>query len=182
MYIQLCACCMNSLHGTAGCYSKFLWDLLSPAHVISHSSFRLTYCTPLPAVIYPSLLSWHMTSMWLYLNLWNATLSWRSNESPFSLSHLVITFLDKNCNNYFYRLKLCRPYLNIFKYIIVPNIKFGVESCSSRMELGVLIPSDIQLCLRGLLHVQTFWSHSRFSIKPKSRAKHPFSLPFIFLE
>ncbi|XP_037542787.1 olfactory receptor 11H6-like [Nematolebias whitei] len=37
MYIMLCAFCMNSLYGTAGFYPKFLWDLLSPVHVISYS-------------------------------------------------------------------------------------------------------------------------------------------------
>ncbi|XP_047225656.1 olfactory receptor 1D2-like [Girardinichthys multiradiatus] len=37
MYILLCAFCINALFGTAGFYPKFLWDLLSPVHVISYS-------------------------------------------------------------------------------------------------------------------------------------------------
>ncbi|XP_041807031.1 olfactory receptor 142-like [Chelmon rostratus] len=37
MYILLCTFCVNELYGTAGFYPKFLWDLLSPAHVISYS-------------------------------------------------------------------------------------------------------------------------------------------------
>ncbi|KAM4560759.1 olfactory receptor 11H6-like [Fundulus diaphanus] len=37
MYILLCAFCINALYGTAGFYPKFLWDLLSPVHVISYS-------------------------------------------------------------------------------------------------------------------------------------------------
>ena len=37
MYILLCTFCMNGLYGTAGFYPKFLWDLLSPIHVISYS-------------------------------------------------------------------------------------------------------------------------------------------------
>ncbi|XP_073330327.1 olfactory receptor 4B13-like [Pagrus major] len=37
MYILLCTFCMNGLFGTAGFYPKFLWDLLSPVHVISYS-------------------------------------------------------------------------------------------------------------------------------------------------
>ncbi|XP_030285358.1 olfactory receptor 142-like [Sparus aurata] len=37
MYILVCSCCMNALYGTAGFYPKFLWDLLSPVHVISYS-------------------------------------------------------------------------------------------------------------------------------------------------
>ncbi|XP_076603577.1 olfactory receptor 52D1-like [Chaetodon auriga] len=37
MYILLCTFCMNGLYGTTGFYPKFLWDLLSPAHVISYS-------------------------------------------------------------------------------------------------------------------------------------------------
>ncbi|XP_036966019.1 olfactory receptor 142-like [Acanthopagrus latus] len=37
MYIFLCTFCMNGLYGTAGFHPKFLWDLLSPVHVISYS-------------------------------------------------------------------------------------------------------------------------------------------------
>uniref|UniRef100_A0A3P8SGP5 G-protein coupled receptors family 1 profile domain-containing protein n=1 Tax=Amphiprion percula TaxID=161767 RepID=A0A3P8SGP5_AMPPE len=37
MYILLCAFFMNGLYGTTGFYPKFLWDLLSPVHVISYS-------------------------------------------------------------------------------------------------------------------------------------------------
>ena len=37
MYILLCAFCMNGLYGTTGILPKFLWDLLSPVHVISYS-------------------------------------------------------------------------------------------------------------------------------------------------
>ncbi|XP_036965942.1 olfactory receptor 1D2-like [Acanthopagrus latus] len=37
MYILLCTFFMNSLYGTIGFYPKFLWDLLSPVHVISYS-------------------------------------------------------------------------------------------------------------------------------------------------
>ncbi|KAM4731175.1 olfactory receptor 11H4-like [Anableps anableps] len=41
MYILLCAFCMNSLYGTASFYPKFLWDLLSPVHMISFSGCLL---------------------------------------------------------------------------------------------------------------------------------------------
>ncbi|XP_027132737.1 putative olfactory receptor 13C6, partial [Larimichthys crocea] len=37
MYILLCTLCINGLYGTTGLYPKFLWDLLSPVHVISYS-------------------------------------------------------------------------------------------------------------------------------------------------
>ncbi|XP_034064683.1 olfactory receptor 142-like [Gymnodraco acuticeps] len=37
MYILLCTFCMNGIYGTTGFYPKFLWDLLSPVHVISYS-------------------------------------------------------------------------------------------------------------------------------------------------
>uniref|UniRef100_A0A3Q3GVD2 Olfactory receptor 52D1-like n=2 Tax=Labrus bergylta TaxID=56723 RepID=A0A3Q3GVD2_9LABR len=37
MYILLCIFCMNGLYGSSGFYPKFLWDLLSPVHVISYS-------------------------------------------------------------------------------------------------------------------------------------------------
>ncbi|XP_069009741.1 olfactory receptor 52D1-like [Embiotoca jacksoni] len=37
MYILLCAFCMNGLYGTTGFYPKFLWDLLSPVHMISYT-------------------------------------------------------------------------------------------------------------------------------------------------
>ncbi|XP_011488307.1 olfactory receptor 142 [Oryzias latipes] len=36
MYILLCAFCINGLYGTTGFYPKFLWDLLSPVHMISY--------------------------------------------------------------------------------------------------------------------------------------------------
>ncbi len=37
MYFLLCTFCMNTLYGTTGFFPKFLWDLLSPVHVISYS-------------------------------------------------------------------------------------------------------------------------------------------------
>ncbi|XP_067458716.1 olfactory receptor 4B13-like [Thunnus thynnus] len=37
MYVLLCTFCMNGLYGTTGFYPKFLWDLLSPVHVISYA-------------------------------------------------------------------------------------------------------------------------------------------------
>ncbi|KAM7380808.1 hypothetical protein PAMP_004081 [Pampus punctatissimus] len=37
MYVLLCTFCLNGLYGTTGFYPKFLWDLLSPVHVISYS-------------------------------------------------------------------------------------------------------------------------------------------------
>ncbi|XP_073329155.1 olfactory receptor 4B13-like [Pagrus major] len=37
MYILVCTFCMNALYGTTGFYPKFLWDLLSPVHVMSYS-------------------------------------------------------------------------------------------------------------------------------------------------
>ncbi|XP_035459834.2 olfactory receptor 11H6-like [Scophthalmus maximus] len=37
MYILLCTFCINGLYGTTGFFPKFLWDLLSPVHVISYS-------------------------------------------------------------------------------------------------------------------------------------------------
>uniref|UniRef100_A0A8P4K7H8 G-protein coupled receptors family 1 profile domain-containing protein n=1 Tax=Dicentrarchus labrax TaxID=13489 RepID=A0A8P4K7H8_DICLA len=41
MYILLCTFCVNGLYGTTGFYPKFLWDLLSPVHVISYSGCLL---------------------------------------------------------------------------------------------------------------------------------------------
>ncbi|XP_062258127.1 LOW QUALITY PROTEIN: olfactory receptor 13F1-like [Platichthys flesus] len=37
MYILLCAFCMNGVYGSTGFFLRFLWDLLSPVHVISYS-------------------------------------------------------------------------------------------------------------------------------------------------
>ncbi|KAM7407765.1 hypothetical protein PAMA_003495 [Pampus argenteus] len=37
MYVLLCTFCMNGLYGSTGFYPKFLWDLLSPVHVISYA-------------------------------------------------------------------------------------------------------------------------------------------------
>ncbi|KAM9347652.1 olfactory receptor 11H6-like [Symphorus nematophorus] len=41
MYILLCTFCINAVYGTTGFYPKFLWDLLSPVHVISYSGCLL---------------------------------------------------------------------------------------------------------------------------------------------
>ncbi|XP_041663067.1 olfactory receptor 52D1-like [Cheilinus undulatus] len=41
MYILLCTFCINGLYGSSGFYPKFLWDLLSPVHVISYSGCLL---------------------------------------------------------------------------------------------------------------------------------------------
>uniref|UniRef100_A0A4W6DJN2 G-protein coupled receptors family 1 profile domain-containing protein n=1 Tax=Lates calcarifer TaxID=8187 RepID=A0A4W6DJN2_LATCA len=41
MYIFLCNLCINGLYGTAGFYPKFLSDLLSSTHVISHAGCLL---------------------------------------------------------------------------------------------------------------------------------------------
>ncbi|KAM7407675.1 hypothetical protein PAMA_003421 [Pampus argenteus] len=41
MYIFLCNLCINGLYGTAGFYPKFLMDLLSATHVISHAGCLL---------------------------------------------------------------------------------------------------------------------------------------------
>ncbi|KAM6978204.1 olfactory receptor 52D1-like [Tautogolabrus adspersus] len=49
MYILLCTFCINGLYGSSGFYPKFLWDLLSPVHVISYSG-----CLIQALVIYSS--------------------------------------------------------------------------------------------------------------------------------
>ncbi|XP_056144896.1 olfactory receptor 51E1-like [Lampris incognitus] len=41
MYILLCSFCINGLYGATGFYPKFLWDLLSPLHVISYAGCLL---------------------------------------------------------------------------------------------------------------------------------------------
>ncbi|XP_072547173.1 olfactory receptor 6N1-like [Salminus brasiliensis] len=52
MYIFLCNLCINALYGTAGFYPKFMYDLLSPFHVISYAG-----CMIQIFVIYSSALS-----------------------------------------------------------------------------------------------------------------------------
>lgn len=51
MYIFLCNLCINTLYGTSGFYPKFMYDLLSPFHVISYAG-----CPTQVFVIYSSAL------------------------------------------------------------------------------------------------------------------------------
>ncbi|XP_072547860.1 olfactory receptor 52K1-like [Salminus brasiliensis] len=51
MYIFLCNLCINALYGTAAFYPKFMFDLLSPLHVISYAG-----CMIQIFVIYSSVL------------------------------------------------------------------------------------------------------------------------------
>ncbi|KAM4731302.1 olfactory receptor 11H6-like [Anableps anableps] len=116
MYILLCAFCMNSLYGTAGFYPKFLWDLLSPVHVISYSgcllqaqvlySFACSDLSILALMAYDRYLAicrplkYHsVMSKQRVITL--VCLAW---TMPFCIM-AVNTILT-------YRLKLCNPYIN----------------------------------------------------------------------
>ncbi|XP_015245068.1 PREDICTED: olfactory receptor 2A12-like [Cyprinodon variegatus] len=116
MYILLCAFCFNALYGTTGFYPKFLWDLLSPVHIISYSgclfqtqvfySFAfsdfsilafmaydryLAICHPLD---YHSIMSMKRV-IWMTCSLW------------------LTSFFIIGVNSLLtFRLKLCSPYIN----------------------------------------------------------------------
>ncbi|XP_047227365.1 olfactory receptor 10G9-like [Girardinichthys multiradiatus] len=116
MYILLCAFCMNSLFGTVGFYPKFLWDLLSPVHVISYSgcllqaqvlySFACSDLSILALMAYDRYLAicrpleYHSV-MPKQRVITLVSLAWLI---PFSFI-AVNTFLT-------FRLKLCSPHLN----------------------------------------------------------------------
>ncbi|XP_062420900.1 olfactory receptor 4B13-like [Pungitius pungitius] len=118
MYILLCTLCINGLYGTTGFYPKFLWDLLSPVHVISYSgcffqgfvilSFvcsdlsilavmsydrYVAICRPL---VYHSVMSKKRLLMLVY-NSW---------LTPFCVAgtNMILTFKINLCNTYIARL------------------------------------------------------------------------------
>ncbi|XP_030284946.1 olfactory receptor 142-like [Sparus aurata] len=135
MYILLCTFCINSLYGTAGFYPKFLWDLLSPVHVISYSgclvqaqvmySFACTDLSILSVMAYDRYLAicrplQYHSVMSKQRIIVLACLSW---ITPFCVMGINV-FLTS-------RLKLCRPYIaRLFcvNWIIVKLACFPAET------------------------------------------------------
>ncbi|KAM4731301.1 olfactory receptor 11H6-like [Anableps anableps] len=116
MYILLCAFCMNSLYGTAGFYPKFLWDLLSPVHVISYSG-----CLLQAQVLYSfacgdlSILALMAYDRYLAICRPLEYHSVMSKQRVITLVCLAWTmpFCIMAVNTILtYRLKLCSPYIN----------------------------------------------------------------------
>ncbi|XP_073329316.1 olfactory receptor 4B13-like [Pagrus major] len=135
MYILLCTICMNGLYGTTGFYPKFLWDLLSPVHVISYSG-----CLVQALVMYSfacaelSILSVMAYDRYVAIC---RPLEYHSVMSKQRLIMLVcfswITPFCINASNIFLtsRLKLCSQYLGRFfcvNWIIVKLACFPAQT------------------------------------------------------
>ncbi|KAM4731299.1 olfactory receptor 11H6-like [Anableps anableps] len=160
MYILLCAFCMNSLYGTAGFYPKFLWDLLSPVHIISYSgcllqaqvlySFAcsdvsilvlmaydryLAICRPL---VYHSIMSKQRV-------ITLACLAWLTPFFMIALSTILSS-----------RLKLCSPYLN---RLICLNWSIVMLACFPSETTINSIIGNITIMIYGLHGVVIGWSY-----------------------
>ncbi|XP_036966228.1 olfactory receptor 4E1-like [Acanthopagrus latus] len=146
MYILLCSFCMNSLYGTTGFYPKFLWDLLSPAHVISYSG-----CLVQALVIYTfacvdlSILSVMAYDRYVAIC---RPLEYHSVMSKQRLNKLVCySWMTPFCivgTNIFLtsRLKLCSPYIaRLFcvNWIIVKLACFPAETIVNNIVAYVTI-------------------------------------------
>ncbi|XP_041856936.1 olfactory receptor 146-like [Melanotaenia boesemani] len=116
MYIMLCAFCMNGLYGTAGFYPKFLWDLLSPVHIISYSG-----CLFQALVIYSfagsdlSILAVMAYDRYLAICRpleYNSVMSKQKAVKLLCFSWLI-SFCIVGTNIFLtFRLKLCSPFLS----------------------------------------------------------------------
>uniref|UniRef100_A0A3B3BW89 Olfactory receptor 142-like n=1 Tax=Oryzias melastigma TaxID=30732 RepID=A0A3B3BW89_ORYME len=116
MYILLCAFCINGLYGTTGFYPKFLWDLLSPVHIISYSgcliqaqvmySFACSDLSILSVMAYDRYLAicrpleYH--SLMSKQNV--VLLAWFSWFTPFCIMGLNVVLTS--------RLRLCSPHMS----------------------------------------------------------------------
>ncbi|KAM4731300.1 olfactory receptor 11H6-like [Anableps anableps] len=160
MYILLCAFCMNTVYGTAGFYPKFLWDLLSPVHVISYSgcllqaqmlySFACSDLSILALMAYDRYLAicqpleYHSV-MPKQRVITLACLGW---VTPFCII-AVSTFLTS-------RLKLCSPYLN---RLICMNGSIVLLACFPAETYVNNIVSNITIVFYGLHSIVIAWSY-----------------------
>uniref|UniRef100_A0A671VV63 Olfactory receptor n=1 Tax=Sparus aurata TaxID=8175 RepID=A0A671VV63_SPAAU len=135
MYILICTFCMNGLYGTAGFYPKFLWDLLSPVHVISYSG-----CLIQAQVIYSFALSELSILSVMAYDRYVAICRPLEYHSVMSKQRLIMLvcyswmtpFCMKGINVFLTsRLKLCSPYiarLFCLNWIIVKLACFPAET------------------------------------------------------
>ncbi|XP_047225657.1 olfactory receptor 1D2-like [Girardinichthys multiradiatus] len=116
MYILLCAFCINALFGTAGFYPKFLWDLLSPVHVISYSG-----CLFQAQVLYSFACSDLSILALMAYDRYLAICCPLEYHSVMSVQRVIklacflwlTSFFIVGVNIFLTsRLKLCRPYIN----------------------------------------------------------------------
>ena len=142
MYILICTFCMNALYGTAGFYPKFLWDLLSPVHVISYSgclvqaqviaSFACADLSILSVMAYDRYvaicrpLEYHsvMSKQRLILLV---CYSWMTPFCTIGIS----TFLTS-------RLKLCSPYIHKFFCVNWMIVKLACSPAQTRVN-GIVV-------------------------------------------
>uniref|UniRef100_A0A671VT09 G-protein coupled receptors family 1 profile domain-containing protein n=1 Tax=Sparus aurata TaxID=8175 RepID=A0A671VT09_SPAAU len=165
MYILLCTFCMNELYGTAGFYPKFLWDLLSPVHVISYSgclvqaqvmySFACADLSILSVMAYDRYvaicrpLEYHsVMSKQRVIVL--ACLSWLT---PFCVMGINV-FLTT-------RLKLCSPFIaRLFcvNWIIVKLACFPSETTISSIVayIAIVMAKFMQTCVPHLTSLLIF--------------------------
>ncbi|XP_035994600.1 olfactory receptor 11H6-like [Fundulus heteroclitus] len=160
MYILLCAFCLNSLYGTVGFYPKFLWDLLSPVHVISYSgcllqaqvlySFACSDLSILTLMAYDRYLA--ICQPLKYHSLMSKqrviTLVCFAWLTPFCIIAVNIILAS--------RLKLCSPYLN---RLICLNWSIVMLACFPAETTANSIVGNLSIIIYVLHAVVIGWSY-----------------------
>ncbi|XP_054908959.1 olfactory receptor 11H6-like [Poeciliopsis prolifica] len=160
MYILLCAFCLNTIYGTAGFYPKFLWDLLSPVHVISYSgcllqaqvlySFGCSDLSILALMAYDRYLA--ICQPLEYHSFW-------PNQRVITLACLawVIPFCIVAVNTFLTsRLKLCSSYLN---RLICMNGSIVLLACFPAETFVNNVVSNATIILYSLHSIVIIWSY-----------------------
>ncbi|XP_047227386.1 olfactory receptor 11H6-like [Girardinichthys multiradiatus] len=160
MYILLCAFCMNSLYGTAGFYPKFLWDLLSPVHVISYSG-----CLLQNQVLYSSACSelsiLALTAYDRYLAICRPLEYHSVMPKQRAITSVCLTWLIPFClmavNTFLTsRLKLCSPHLN---RLICLNWSIVMLACFPAETTVNSIVGNLTIAIYVLHIVVILWSY-----------------------
>uniref|UniRef100_A0A671VTP0 Olfactory receptor n=1 Tax=Sparus aurata TaxID=8175 RepID=A0A671VTP0_SPAAU len=133
MYILVCSCCMNALYGTAGFYPKFLWDLLSPVHVISYSG-----CLVQAQVI--------ISFVFIDLSILSVMAYDRYVAICRPLEYHSVILIMLVCINVFLisrlKLKLCSPYIDKFfcvNWMIVKLACFPAETAVNSIVVFITV-------------------------------------------
>ncbi|XP_047227421.1 olfactory receptor 11H6-like [Girardinichthys multiradiatus] len=160
MYILVCAFCINSLFGTAGFYPKFLWDLLSPVHVISYSG-----CLLQAQVVYSSACS-DLSILALmaydrYLAICRPLEYHSVMPKQRAITSVCLTWLIPFClmavNTFLTsRLKLCSPHLN---RLICLNWSIVMLACFPAETTVNSIVGNLTIAIYVLHSVVIVWSY-----------------------
>ncbi|XP_073329214.1 olfactory receptor 4M1-like [Pagrus major] len=146
MYILVCTFCMNALYGTTGVYPKFLWDLLSPVHVISYYGC-LVQAQVVISFAFSDLSILSVMAYDRYVAICRP-LEYHSVMSKQRLTALVcFSWMTPFCMvgiNVFLtsRLKLCSPYISRFycvNWIIVKLACFPAETAVNSIVAYITI-------------------------------------------